>query len=1161
MTTSIEEQILQLAVARKLLSADQITLLDEELRNEELTHPASGPWGPRITLLMERGILDEVTLEALRRDLHPGEPAPGSRRTSAAPAAGSRFGHYQILGTIGQGGMARVYKAFDEKLGRVVALKLLRIEDPELIQRLFAEARAQARVRHEHVCEVYEVGEVEGRQYIAIQYIEGKNLKDAMAEMTLTQKVQLLQQVAEAMHAAHRVGIIHRDLKPANIMLEHTEDGRWIPYVMDFGLAREVAAPGLTVSGNVLGTPWYVSPEQARGEVRSLDPRTDIYSMGATLYELLTGKPPFDATSTLDILTKVLQEDPAPLRQRDPSIPADLETIAMRCLEKEPDQRYESARALAEDLARFLEGEPILASRTTWTHRTVRKLRKYPRFAWWMGVAVFLILALSALGLRNWWFAERRLRLANEFGQEARYVQETLRFAYTEPLHDVRHEEALVKERIQQIRTKMSEAGQASYGPGYYTIGRGEMALHHYGQAQTALMKAWDSYDYKLPEVAYSLGLTLAMLYQKELETATQIRSDELRTARVKEVEKEYRDEAVRYLHVGQQASADSAEYAEAILAFLAKDYDRALQKNDAAARRFPWFYEAHKLSGDIHVVRANEHRDKGQLDDALADYRKAEAAYGEAVARGQSDSETYEGLCGLQGEVMTLQMYETGVSPQGAFEAGLKACGEALQAHPDSPGAHERLALLYFKWSQFQIGRGEDPNSTLDKSIHEAQQTLRLNSQSVPACMVMASSYGTRAQYEMGHGRDPLPALKLAIASTEQASRINPNDPSPYNGRGICYFFMSVYERKHGIDPRASLDLSVRNCEKAVGLNPQFANGYSNMGLAQWNKANYTMEQGADPRPDLDRAARSFQRAIAINPRDSINHGNLGLVYSTRGDYEMASGLDPGSSLDRAIETYLRSLAINPEYSQFHNNLCVAYERRAQWAMITGKDPASDQELAIQSCRASIKENPQNIGAHLSLCDVYRDRVLAALKTKVDARGWLSQGQEFLDGASRVNASDPEIPLARGPLQIAAARLALRDGRSPVQELVAAEKSFQDLLKVNPESIDGLLGLAEADRWKAEWKTGRGEPAKEELEQGLDAATRVLAVHAQHPRAFALRGALQLLGARGAEDPAIRMAQAAEAEKSLQEALRLNANLHSDLDPLLVEARRLSHE
>jgi len=241
-----------------------------------------------------------------------------------------------------------------------VAIKFMRGDDHQLARRIVAEARAQARVNHDRVCKVYEVGEVRGRVYIAMQYINGRSLAELGGELTLEEKAIAVREAALGMAEAHRVGLIHRDLKPSNIMVERAPDGELRPYVMDFGVARDWTG-GATLTGTVVGTPSFMAPEQARGEGSELDRRADVYSLGATLYALLTGQPPLVGGNPLVVLLRVCNDEPARPRAIKPDVPADLEAIAMKCLEKERAARYDSARALADDLARFLAGEPVAA--------------------------------------------------------------------------------------------------------------------------------------------------------------------------------------------------------------------------------------------------------------------------------------------------------------------------------------------------------------------------------------------------------------------------------------------------------------------------------------------------------------------------------------------------------------------------------------------------------------------------------------------------------------------------------------------------------------------------------------------------------------------------------------------------------------------------------
>ena len=267
---------------------------------------------------------------------------------------------YQLLGEIARGGMGVVYKARQESLDRTVALKVVLSGDkplPHIAERFIAEAKTAAKLQHPGIVAVHEVGQTEGRPYFSMEYVEGDTLSELLREGTIPQHeaARHIKEIAETIHFAHELGVLHRDIKPSNVMLDQLGRLR----VMDFGLAKHVEADtNLTASGQILGTPGFMSPEQARGEHDKVDRRSDVYSLGALLYSLLTGKAPFKSESIADLMAQVIRDDPVPPRRLDPSVDRSLEQICLKCLAKRREDRYETAEALAKDLAVYLEQQP-----------------------------------------------------------------------------------------------------------------------------------------------------------------------------------------------------------------------------------------------------------------------------------------------------------------------------------------------------------------------------------------------------------------------------------------------------------------------------------------------------------------------------------------------------------------------------------------------------------------------------------------------------------------------------------------------------------------------------------------------------------------------------------------------------------------------------------
>ncbi len=288
-------------------------------------------------------------------------------------ASNAKFGKFVRTQRLGAGGMGEVWKAWDTQLSRWVALKFLKGGDDDEILRFKREAQTAGQLSHPNIAAVYEVGEDQGRHYIAMQYVDGQTLK-TFPRNDRRSVARLCRDAARAVAYAHEQGIVHRDLKPENLMV--TQRGREPHiYVMDFGLARALEGGSeLSISGSVVGTPSYMPPEQARGE--RVDERADVYSLGATIYELLTDRVPFKGANVYETLRRVQEEEPTAPRKIDPKVDSDLETIVLKCMEKEPLRRYGTAKELAEDIDRFLEGEPIAARRASPLYRWRRKLAK-----------------------------------------------------------------------------------------------------------------------------------------------------------------------------------------------------------------------------------------------------------------------------------------------------------------------------------------------------------------------------------------------------------------------------------------------------------------------------------------------------------------------------------------------------------------------------------------------------------------------------------------------------------------------------------------------------------------------------------------------------------------------------------------------------------------
>jgi serine/threonine protein kinase len=345
-------------------------------------------------------MISDSTFEHVTRGLNEGGEAAlreaaeeaRTRRAPMPPEAtdGEPFGSYRLSERLARGGMGEVYKAWDTELGRWVALKVLRNASPALRLRFARESMRLARLSHPNVVPVYRASQHEDVPYIAMAWIEGRTLD--RVEPTVRQSLEAVRTAARAIEFAHQRGVVHRDLKPQNLML--AESGHL--YVLDFGLARETGEEASTVDGAVLGTPAYMAPEQARGRTDEIGPATDVYALGTTLYHLVTGAPPFKAQDVPALMLKIAGESPPPPRRLRRNLHPDIERIILTAMEKAPKDRYPGAGALADDIDRFLEGEPIWARPMTAWQRARRWFRRNPIVASSLVTALVLLLPILA---------------------------------------------------------------------------------------------------------------------------------------------------------------------------------------------------------------------------------------------------------------------------------------------------------------------------------------------------------------------------------------------------------------------------------------------------------------------------------------------------------------------------------------------------------------------------------------------------------------------------------------------------------------------------------------------------------------------------------------------------------------------------------------------
>jgi serine/threonine-protein kinase len=1055
------EQVLRLAADRGFITQDQAesTLIEvrERLQQAGLYDSASSD----LEVVIPDDILESDTLARLARELGYEDDWSSNDRSASEAIDGDPFegdpfevfpvpgwDRYEFVDFIGRGGMGDVFKARDPRLGRFVALKFLRRDDPEQIQRFLREAKVQAKVEHENLCPVYEVGEAQGHSYIAMQYVSGGSIKEIADLVTLHQKVEIMVDVADALHAAHQAGLIHRDIKPANILVEPTSDGGWHPYVVDFGIAREIDTPhDLTVSGMVLGTPAFCAPEQVRGEISKLDPRTDVYGIGATLYWLLTGESPY-AGSYPEVVAGVAEREPVPPHRVDPSIPVDLETIVLKCLEKDQDRRYSSARAVSEDLRRFLAKEPITARRASIVYKLNKRIRRHPGLVTAAVIVALSFAALGTLSLRTNLRTRRQAAIAQSLTEHAKEIEGFARVTAMMPLHDRTLERDTIQQRMAAIEDEMARLGEISDGPGHYALGRGYLSLQDDHEARRHLELAIDR-GYTGPGVSYALGMVLGRLYQRELELARRLENEELRNARIVEIEAELRDPALTHLRSGSGSSIEGTGYAQALIAFYDGNLTGALAATRLAFAEEDWLYEAKRFEGDILVEMGAGSALHGESENALALLDEAGRAYAVAAEIARSDPSVHEGECSRWTQILEIRR-RRGAPVVDAFNRAVSACDRSLSIDPTRASVHERLSHLYWRWSDLVNDRGGDPVPFLDQSIAAADRAIELDPESVAAYSTRGGALTVTALHELRRGDDPRATLEQAIASFEAAIAIDPGAVLAHDDLGYAWERLARYEMGIGIDPLPSLERAVTAFERAIELNPAYANAYNNSGIALWRGAVYEMRTGADPSGTLEEAVRAFDAAIERNPDYAYAFANRGLAGRYQANSTLANGKDPSVFLDRARADLRHALSLNPQIFWAYPELTAVELAAARWALQTGQSPRAYLEAASTTAEQALVANPRNAVAYQSAAEVFRWRAEWRLDQGRSVGAELVEGRRLIEEALARNPGLALAMVTQSALKIIQAE-AERDPRSRAALAAEASTSLERAVEINP--------------------------------------------------------------------------------------------------------------
>lgn len=1091
---------------------------------------------------------------------------------------------YAPVRHLGQGGMGTVFLARDLKLHRQVALKFVRAGNARHTAQLLIEARAQARVSHDRVCKVFEVGEVQGQVYIAMQYIDGQPLGTAATDLSFEQRAMAIRDAAEGVHEAHRAGIIHRDIKPGNIMVERGENGQVRTYVMDFGLARD-REEDLAETGSVMGTPHFMAPEQARGEVSRLDRRADVYGLGAALYQILSGKPPIPGANNLEVLSNIAEIEPRPLREWDPDVPSDLAAITHKCLEKERSARYDSARALVEDIDRFLNGEPVRASHAGIWYRWSKRIRKHQRLVSVAGVGLVLLGLALGWGLRTRLQAAERERLARQFSERVEQVEAMARYSALAPKHDIRPDHARILARMRAIETEIGAAGPLAAGPGAYAIGRGYLALGDDLKARESLEIAWRR-GFQEPRAAYALALVFGHLYQRELIEAERIKDLPLRAERKRVIEAEFRDPALTYLRQSDGADVPSREYVAALMSNYEGRYEEAIRQLDAIGETLPWFYEARQLRGDVLLAMANAAAQNGDRGLALTKLEAGRQAYAVAGAIAESVPGVWQAAGELEFRAAVIELYGGGeVGPP--YERGIAATERALTIDPE----HRDSLLLKARWhrslAEYRNNRGEKVDDVLQLAMDAARRALAVAPTDPRARLEVSHAHRQIGEVLASRGTDPAGELGQALALAEGIGPADRRDEF-YVNLGLIHKTWADYQDGAGENSLTNRSRAIDAYAKAIEVNPRAVNVLINLAanyqeradqplapdpdadlrlagqaldqalalqpdhvVAQFYQGNVQQLiglrrrfQGEDGREEFLRAQAAYEKGLASHPNVHFLHNGVGLALLEQSREFLERGESPESVLASAQAAFEKAIAAAPEQAWGYNGVGESLYYQALDQQHRGVDPASKLRAALGSFKAAVERLPDQPNCWISLARLHLLEAENALEQNQATEPAEAAATAALTKALAANPRSREANLLQAATRGLHARARAARGQASSEEFEIAHQAYRQALSLGEENQDAHLFLGAFCHQYAHWRAARELPIDPVVTEGLASLNTILARRPKWPEARAVHGGLLLIQARTATPPDAARSVAAQALAELTAALRDNPTL-----------------